>query len=293
MAKHKQPVGMKPGIYFNMPIEAYHNDPALSHSGMVKLLLSPLDYWISGPLNPNRETWRLPERGSGKWKGDLSHTLLLERERFWRTYKVYGMSGKGDFKWLTPDEYREIKSAVDEIRNIPAASAYFEHGYPEVSIFWRCKATGLMCRIRVDYLRTFGGIDYKKARSLINNQLGWQIRDFGYHLQEKLYIEGITEIKQLLREGKAVIEGNVDKAWLKEFMRDEQVDFCFFFQRSEPPHIFRIVSFDREIKDDAQIGIDEAKNIYKSYIEKHGPYRWPAGVPQPEEFSIFHLPKRS
>lgn len=292
--KFKQPEGHAPGIYFNMPLDKYHSDPALSHSGMVKLLLSPLDYWITGPLNPDREEWQEPKRGSAMWFGKLCHMLLMERDLFWATHKVVGMvaSHHNSFTWLTRDEYREIKACVDEIRNMPDAAEFFTRGYAEVSIFWRDKETGLMMRIRVDYLRVFGGLDYKRAKSILSNQLGWQIADFGYDIQDRHYQEGIRQIKILLSQGKAVIEGTVDQAWLKQFMADPRHMFRFFFQRSIAPHIFRIVGFDSDISSNAQARVDDAKHIYKQHIEKYGSERWPAGKVQPEEFSIYHMPKR-
>ena len=292
--KLKQPEGFAPGIYFDMPISAYHSDPALSHSGMVKLLLSPLDYWITGPLNPDREEWSEPDRGSGPWYGSKCHLLLLEREKFWQTHKVVGMttSTPRQYTWLTRDEYRNIKACVDEIRDMPDAAEFFTRGYPEVSIFWRDPETGLMMRIRVDWLRVFGGLDYKRAKSILNNQLGWQIADFGYDLQDRLYQEGIRQIKKLLRSGKAVIEGKHDPEWLKEFAKDERTIFRFFFQRSVAPHVFRILGFDAEIFSNAQARIDDAKHIYRQHIEKYGRERWPAGKVTPEEFSIYHLPRR-
>lgn len=292
--KHKQPKGFEPGIYFNMSNEEYHADPALSHSGMVKLLISPLDYWITGPLNPDKEPWRDEKRGTARWFGKMRHELLLERERFWRTYKVIGMTSDDHsaFTWLTREEYRDIKAAIDEIRNVPEASQFFSEGYPEVSIFWRDAATGLMMRCRIDWLRIFGGLDFKQARSLLNNQLGWQIADFGYDLQEVHYTEGLRQIKMALKSGKAKAHGTYDPAWLKAFIDDPDIYFRFFFQRSEPPYIYRILAFDSEILKNAQVRIDDAKAIYQTYIEEFGASRWPAGKCAPEEFSIYHLPKR-
>ncbi len=295
--KHKQPEGMKPGIYFNMPNEAYHADPALSHSGMVKLLISELDYWIESPLNPDREEWRKPKRGSAMWYGSMRHMLLLERARFWREFRIVGQTHKHGFEWLTKEEYREIKRSVDEILAVPDAAIHFEDGFPEVSIFVRCPETGIMLRIRVDWLLKFGAVDYKQARSLLNNQLGWHIADFGYDIQHSLYVYVLRLIKIELRAGRAVIDGLPDtpeaKKWMADFIADDDVMFRFFFQRSEPPYIFRIIKgFDEEIASNARVRIDEAKQKYLYNITRYGRERWPAGTCEPEEFSIYHLPKR-
>jgi len=44
-----------PGVYFGMSNEEYHADPALSVTGIKNLLVSPLDYWMESPLNPEAE----------------------------------------------------------------------------------------------------------------------------------------------------------------------------------------------------------------------------------------------
>lgn len=293
--KNKQPAGLKPGIYFNLHNDAYHADPALSHSGMTKLLISYRDYWVHSPLNPDRPVWKKPKQGSAMWYGSMSHALLLEKSRFWRTYKVVGMSHQGnssDYQWIGRDEYRELKAAIDEIREVPSAMALFEQGYPEVSIFWRCRVTGIMCRIRVDWLRHFGGIDYKRCRSTLNTQLGYQIAEHGLDLQDAFYREGIAEIKELLRTKKAVVEGDVDAEWLKAFIADEDALFRFFFQRSEAPYIFKVKYFDDDISSNARARIDDAKHLYKDSIARYGIEKPPAGTCEAEEFSIYHLPKR-
>jgi hypothetical protein len=43
------------GIYLNLPEDDYHADPALSASGIKKLLQSPADYWFTSVHNPDRE----------------------------------------------------------------------------------------------------------------------------------------------------------------------------------------------------------------------------------------------
>lgn len=50
------PETMEPGVYFNMPDDEYLKARALSNSGIKKLRVSPLDYWVDTPwLNPDAE----------------------------------------------------------------------------------------------------------------------------------------------------------------------------------------------------------------------------------------------
>lgn len=289
MKKHSQPKGLAPGIYFNLHEDAYHADPALSHSGMIKLLDSPLDYWETGPLNPMRQEYKASD---AMIFGKRCHALLLEPKVFQETYNVTGMGYDAKKKLINRTDWDNIKASIDMIKAVPDAHAYFTKGYPEVSIIVVDPATGIRLRIRIDYMRTFGGSDYKRAKSLQNNQLGWFIADHGYDIQEWLYKYVMSLAKMGLRKGTMKAHGPHDVPWLKAFADDERVLFRFFFQRSTKPYIFRILSMEEEIMQIARVRMEQAVDIYKRHIELYGAERWPAGKAEPEEFSAFHLPRR-
>lgn len=82
---------MKPGIYFNMPEELYHADPSLSSSGIRKILVSPLDYWIESRLNPDYVDTKTPAMITGT----AFHRRLLEPARFVGIYA--GSPSKDDY----------------------------------------------------------------------------------------------------------------------------------------------------------------------------------------------------
>ena len=74
-----------PGIYFDLPEEDYHADPALSQSGMKKLLVSPHDYWASSTFNPDYESGD----SDGMRVGTAYHARIIEgREAFYQRYAV-------------------------------------------------------------------------------------------------------------------------------------------------------------------------------------------------------------
>lgn len=79
------------GIYFGMSEEVYHADPALSASGIRNLLISPLDYWINSPLNPEYED----RKTDSMVAGTAFHRRLLEPERFAELYA--GVPTKDDY----------------------------------------------------------------------------------------------------------------------------------------------------------------------------------------------------
>lgn len=81
-----------PGIYFGMPEDEYRADPSLSASGIKRLLVSPLDYWVTSWMNPEYVERETPAKKLGK----AYHKLILEgREAFERAYAV--MPSKDDY----------------------------------------------------------------------------------------------------------------------------------------------------------------------------------------------------
>lgn len=288
MKKHKQPDGLLPGIYFDLDEEVYHGDPALSHSGMKNLLIHPHQYWHYSPLNPNRAFKVTDAMTFGK----QCHMNLLQPEHFFNVYTVHGMGYAPGKKIIARADYTKIEEAVNMIKAVPDAYDYFQNGYAEVSIFWICPRTKLRLKMRVDYLRFFGCIDLKRSKEIENNPLGWTITEHAYDIQCALYKEGIKQIKSLLRKGKAVIHNCPDDNWLNKFIADPDNMFVFFFQRTTSPYVFRILHFDDEIMDMANIRIENAKDIYQEYVTRYGANPWPAGKPEIEEFSIYHLPRR-
>src|SRR5262245_19584298 len=63
------------GIYFDLPEEDYHADPALGSPDINQCRASGPDYWWNSPLNPKR-----PERKSSPSQeyGRALHKLVLE-----------------------------------------------------------------------------------------------------------------------------------------------------------------------------------------------------------------------
>ena len=172
-------------------------------------------------------------------------------------------------------------------------AAYFVDGHAQVTIIYRDQATGMMLRIRPDYLRAFGCIDLKRARSIQASKLGWQCVEYGYDLQEVMYIDGMIEAKRLYNAGKLPVHGDIDKSWLKTWAADEDNMFRFVFQRSVKPYIFCVKFFDGEIRNNARALVSEGIHKYQRAIERYGTSEWPAGSPLPEEFSIYHFPRRT
>lgn len=79
---------IEPGIYFGMPEERYHATFALSGSGIRNLHVSPLDFWVRSPLNPNLSEVLDEEKSSDAQSlGTAYHKRILEgQEAFAKHY---------------------------------------------------------------------------------------------------------------------------------------------------------------------------------------------------------------
>lgn len=77
----------RPGIYFGMPEEEYHQIDALSSSGIKHLRASPLDYWVRSAMNPDKEEVSDGEDSFAKILGTAYHKRIVEgRDAFLRCY---------------------------------------------------------------------------------------------------------------------------------------------------------------------------------------------------------------
>lgn len=268
MPTHYQPQGRGEGVYFTLSNDDYHNDPALSHSGMTKLLISWQDYWINSCHNAARK--KRKQTDAMKF-GERSGMLLLEPKRFHEEFNTYGRTDakkKGGI-WLSSVEYTELHESIDAIMEVPRAAEHFTDGYGEVSIFWRDETTGIMLRARIDYLRTFGAIDFKRIAQLDNSGIGRAVKAQGLDIQNFLYLEAIKAARRILGalkpkelEALAAREG-VALDWLKAFIKEEELWFRFLFQRSESPYIWEF----KELEDyDYQEGGNATFKAMKQYL---------------------------
>ena len=291
-----QPKGIAEGIYFNLDNEVYHNDPALSHSGMTKVLVSWPDYWVSSSLNPMRKKWKTtPAMEFGQRSG----MLLLQPKVFHQTYNTYGKS-RSDAKgaWLSSVEWTELNESVDGIMEVEIARQHFVDGYPEVSIFWRDVSTGIMLRARVDYLRTFGCIDFKRIKEVNNNEIGRAVKNQGLDIQNFLYLEGVKAARGMLKRMSAeqlaafAEQQRVAEDWLQSFRDDQDLLFRFLFQRSTSPYIWEFRELENEVLTEGANAVFTALRRYKAGLEKYGIGKPPLGHDAVKTVSQYHVPRR-
>lgn len=284
---------MKEGIYFNLSNDDYHADPALSHSGMTKVLVSWQDYWMSSCHNPDRKKY---EQTDAMKFGERSGMLLLEPSKFHDQYNTYGRAKPNDKGiWLSSVEYTKLHESIKCIMEVPIAAEHFRNGYPEVSIFWK-DTSGIMLRARIDYLRTFGAIDFKRIRAVDNSGIGRAVKEQGLDIQNYLYLEAIKAARSMLAKSPAVfvdcVKQGVDEVWLREFMNDTDLMFRFLFQRSTPPYIWEFRELEDDVLREGANATHAAIRRYRACVEKYGLGKPPMGSPEVKKISQFHVPRR-
>lgn len=296
MANNLQPQGLAEGIYFGLDDEKYHNDPALSHSGMTKLLVSWPDFWVNSSLNPERKKKQPTEAMEF---GKRSGMLLTQPKVFHQSYNTHGRSSptaKGN--WLSSIEWQKLTESVDAIIDVDIGAQHFRDGYAEVAVVWRDPTTGIMLRIKVDFLRTFGIIDVKRIKAMDDWTIGNAVRDQGLDIQNYLYLEGMKAARRMLvdmgHEGRAEFAQaqKVDPIWLEEFTHDKDLMFRFLFQRSTPPYIWDFVELEEDAIVEGANSTFSALKRYQDGMQAYGVKKPPMGRNRVRKIGQFVIPRR-
>lgn len=281
---------LEPGIYFGLNERVYHEDSALSRSGIATMLLeTPFEFWVSSWMNEERKAHS--ETDAMKW-GTEFHMLLLEPKRFRETYFVFpGEPYDGENRKLIKEEdYKTMKVAVDVIKSLPLAKDLFTEGYPEVTLVWPDTQTGLMLRARLDYMKPYSITDVKTCYSLREQKLKYQFKEHYYHVQNAMYSEGMRVIREMLKQDKCGIFGNeVDNNFLMRFMEDAHSHFAFVMQKKKFPYPARIIHplEQHEVIEGREI-MHEGITRYIEHIERYGTKPWPVSEGKAESFSMYH-----
>jgi len=225
-----QPKGLEPGVYPDLSMESYHNDPAIGSSGIKQLAISPEDYWIDSPLNPDREAFDTAAFKVGR----AYHSMVLEPEKPFpfeikkgvHTSKVEGMIGEGDYNMLERMYARLLRS--------PRAWNALHGGINEVSVFWRDQDTGLMLKCRPDSFAPKWVADLKTTTDVSNRFLPWEFKRRMYHVSGAHYSNGMQALKQMIREGYQMPDA-FDAEFIAQFMACEKQMFAFVFQEKRAP----------------------------------------------------------
>ncbi|MHB8283997.1 MAG: PD-(D/E)XK nuclease-like domain-containing protein [Caulobacteraceae bacterium] len=140
----------KPGIYHDVPIDAYHSGhlcvgKSVSTTSLKRVLRSPAHFWARSVWNPNHEP---EDRSEALDEGAAAHCRALEPEKFVAGFVV---SEFDDFRtkeartWrdaqrldgkivLTAEQDAKILRMAERLKRDQTALALFRDGLPELTL---------------------------------------------------------------------------------------------------------------------------------------------------------------
>lgn len=219
----------EPGLYADMPAEAYHADPcpapSLSSTGARTLISEcPAVYWHQRQ-NPERK--RVFDIGTA------GHIMVLEPLTFAERVRIidaddYRSKAARDARDdayaagltpLLPAEADMVRSMRDALWQDPIAQHAFAGGTAEQTMIWRDRETGAWCRARADYLPPHQRylVDYKTSTTANPRAFERALWDYGYFQQASWYLDGVEAVTGT---------------------RPER--FAFVVQSKKPPHLVSV-----------------------------------------------------
>lgn len=251
-----------PKVVDGLPADEYHADRTSISSSGLRALLAPgcpaqFKYDRDNPQPPKRE-FDL---------GNAVHTAVLGEGH--DIVEITGFSDwkKADARALRDEAYdagkvplltkekRQVDAMATAIRQHPLAGPLFAPGtgIAERSLYWTDPATGIRCRVRPDWLKQMPGltlaVDLKTTKDANPEAVSRAIRDYSYHQQDALYVDGI---------------------WAT--LQPEDVRFIFVFISKTAPYLITV----RELTDqDRDIGRARNERALRIYKECESTGIWP------------------
>lgn len=198
-----------PGVYPGVPFEDYVRIEAINASSLVyaRQSMGHVRAALDGKLGCETKATKL---------GSLVHTLVLEPLTFDGRYVIEPddlsvfRTGKGEISktprstsaysdWVKAQAPRIVLTAEENAEAALCAAAVLEHadarrlltadGVREVVIVWVDQATGVRCKIRVDWLGDFVA-DLKTTASV--SEFEWSIGNYDYDVKGAFYRRGVA-----------------------------------------------------------------------------------------------------
>ncbi|HHR7488503.1 TPA: RecE family exodeoxyribonuclease [Salmonella enterica subsp. enterica] len=197
------PDDIQPGIYYDIPNEAYHAGPGVSKSQLDDIADTPAIYlWRKNAPVDTEKTKSLDT-------GTAFHCRVLEPEEFSKRFIIAPefnrrtSAGKEEEKTfleecartgrtvLTAEEGRKIELMYQSVMALPLGQWLVESaGYAESSVYWEDPETGILCRCRPDkIIPEFHWImDVKTTADTQRFRTAYY--DYRYHVQDAFYSDG-------------------------------------------------------------------------------------------------------
>jgi hypothetical protein len=263
-----------PGLYPDLPIDAYHADivpgGSLSSSGARKLMdpSCPAIYrYEQDNPQPAKKIFDIGHAAHRLVLDDGPELVVVDRPR-WDTNEVKAeiraIRAAGNIP-LKPAELAQVKAMADVIRRHPKAGPLLEPGSGEAeqSLFWTDLGSGINRRSRLDWFRYDGRIvDYKTCTKTDFFSLSKHVHEYGYHQQDDWYTDSVEALG----------------------MGPKDTEFNLVFQMKTPPYVVTVVRLDLEARRIGRLLNQTALHLYATCMESG---HWPG---HSEEVELLSLP---
>lgn len=141
----------------------------------------------------------------------------------------------------------ERQAAIVEMHE--SARKAFHGGYPEASLFWTDEETGLPCKARCDYLKTRAIVDVKTFSNPmgmpLDTAVSRSVANYRYHYQAAMYLDGIENVKALIRRDPNAVHGEAPDDWMTALVEPGPHAFVWvFLEAGDVPNV-RVRTFAR------------------------------------------------
>lgn len=171
-----------------MTNQEYHDNPAVSRSGVIKLLRSPAHY------KTKTETTRAMEIGTAV------HSKILEGRTDYVVNPFDSFRSKEAREWreaqteivLNETEAAQIEAMETAVNNHRGAMKLLSEGVPEQTYFFTEPHTGVKCKVRPDWITPDGFlVDLKTTNDASESGFKKSVYSFRYDIQTAFYLDGV------------------------------------------------------------------------------------------------------
>jgi len=190
---------------------------------------------------------------------------------------------------VSAEMYDRAQAARKLIEINPEYNDRFTDGFAEVTIVWKDKDTGVLCKGRIDYLTANTKFDLKTFNNFLSihfeTAIIKAIFSNKYHFQSAMYMSGFKSLQELFKQRKGnFIHGNLEQTNLA-LEALENVDHKYalvFIEQSEPFEILGKGFEERERPGGSRNSYFKAGNNmfkrslnnYVRYVKEYGDQPW-------------------
>jgi len=137
----------------------------------------------------------------GGSRGELI-TRLKEADPAVRIYEEVLANACGDKTIIDDEDWERLMGMQKRLKEHKTIGHLFDEGQAEVSVYWTDKETGVLCKIRPDWVKPIDAvdghqhmlIDLKSAIDASHDGFERAVYNFGYHISAAMYLEGWEEV---------------------------------------------------------------------------------------------------